>query len=79
MSLFAFGYGIFIIGKTLILGRDMPGYASLMTVILFLGGIQLMSIGIIGEYIGRIVIESKARPIYVIDRVYRGGQAVSDN
>lgn len=77
VSFLAFAYAIFIIGKTLILGRDMPGYASLMTVILFLGGIQLISIGVIGEYIGRLVIESKARPVYVIDRVYEAGQAVS--
>lgn len=77
VSLLAFGYGSFIIVKTLVLGRDMPGYASLMTVVLFLGGIQLMSIGIIGEYIGRLVIESKQRPIYVIDRVYQAGQVVS--
>ncbi|HLF31302.1 MAG TPA: glycosyltransferase family 2 protein [Xanthomonadales bacterium] len=76
VSLLAFTYGMFIIGKTLVLGRDMPGYASLMTAILFLGGIQLMSIGIIGEYVGRLMIESKQRPIYVIDRVYQSGQAV---
>jgi len=77
VSFFAFFYGILIIGKTLVLGVDMPGYASLMTVVLFLGGIQLMSIGVIGEYIGRLVIETKARPVYVIDRVYRAGQDVT--
>lgn len=78
VSVFAFIYGIFTIGKTLLLGIDIPGYASLMTVILFLGGIQLISIGVIGEYIGRLVTEVKARPVYVIDKVYQHGQAVSD-
>ncbi len=59
-------YGLFILGRTLYLGRDVPGYASLMVVILFLGGVQLLFLGLLGEYIGRIYIESKNRPLYVI-------------
>ncbi len=67
---FAFIYGSIIIVKTLIFGIDSPGYASLLSVVLFLGGVQLMGIGILGEYIGRIYIESKNRPIYIIENEY---------
>jgi polyisoprenyl-phosphate glycosyltransferase len=63
-------YAIFIIGRTLINGIDIPGYASLLVAILFLGGLQLISIGILGEYIGRIYIESKQRPRYIIRRIH---------
>ncbi len=63
----AFIYGAFIIAKTLILGSDVPGYPSLMVVILFLGGIQLTALGIIGEYLGRMFNESKQRPLYLIN------------
>ncbi len=59
-------YGTALIIKTLLRGIDVPGYASLMTVVLFLGGIQLMSLGIMGEYIGRIYRETKQRPLYII-------------
>jgi len=70
ISLIAFLYGSVIIVKTLVFGIDLPGYASLLTTILFLGGIQLISIGILGEYIGRIYKEAKRRPIYIIDTIY---------
>lgn len=70
ISLFAFIYGSIVILKTLFLGVDSPGYASTMTVVLFLGGIQLMGIGILGEYIGRIYMESKNRPIYIVENEY---------
>lgn len=63
----SFIFGIWIIAKTLLFGVDSPGYASLITVVLFLGGIQLMGIGILGEYIGRIYLESKQRPTYIIE------------
>jgi len=63
-------YGGWIVMKTLIFGVDLPGYASLLTAILFLGGIQLMGIGILGEYIGRIYSESKQRPIYIVRQRY---------
>lgn len=66
-ALVSFCYGAWIIGKTLVLGDSVPGYPSLMTVILFLGGIQLVALGIIGEYLGRLYDESKQRPLYLVD------------
>lgn len=72
ISIFAFCYGAFILIRTLIYGSPVPGYPSLLVSIMFLGGIQLMGIGIMGEYIGRIYQESKGRPIYVVDDVTRG-------
>jgi glycosyltransferase involved in cell wall biosynthesis len=68
IAAFAFLYGLYIIIKTLILGVDEPGYASLMVVVLFLGGVQLFCFGLMGEYIGRIYKEVKNRPLYVIER-----------
>ena len=67
VACFSFLYGLFIIIRTLILGIDVPGYASLLVCILFLGGIQLIALGIFGEYIGRIFAEVKDRPLYIID------------
>ena len=70
LSMIAFVYGSWIILKTLMFGVDSPGYASIITIVLFLGGIQLMGIGILGEYIGRIYLESKRRPVYIVEREY---------
>jgi len=64
----SFIYGAFIIVRTIFYGADLEGYASLITVILFLGSINLIVIGILGEYIGRIFIESKNRPIYLVKK-----------
>ena len=61
-------YGAQVIVKTLIFGNTVAGYPSLMTVILFLGGIQLMTLGVIGEYLGRIFNETKRRPLYLVER-----------
>lgn len=68
VSFIGFIYMIYIIIKTIVTGVDVPGYASLMVVILFLGGIQLIFLGIIGEYLGRTFNESKHRPLYFIER-----------
>ncbi len=73
----AFGavvYAIQVVVKTLILGSEVPGYPSLMTVVLFLGGVQLMTLGIIGEYLARVFNETKHRPLYLVER-YLPGEA----
>ncbi len=70
VSSFSLLYALVVALRTLFLGRDVPGYASLMVAVLFLGGIQLISIGVLGEYIGRIYLESKSRPHYFIRRVH---------
>jgi polyisoprenyl-phosphate glycosyltransferase len=62
-------YAMFIVARVLWAGVDLPGYASLITVVLFLGGLQLIGLGVIGEYIGRIYLEAKRRPVYVVDEV----------
>lgn len=66
VSLIAFIYMCVIIAKTIIWGEDVQGFPTLMVVILFLGGVQLLSLGIIGEYLGRIFHETKNRPVYVV-------------
>lgn len=64
---FAFAYGAFIIVRTLLFGNPVPGYPSLLVVVLFLGGMQLFFIGLIGEYLGRIFNETKGRPLYLVN------------
>ncbi|MGP4106081.1 glycosyltransferase family 2 protein [Virgibacillus sp. L01] len=66
ISMGAFIYMFIVIFKTLVFGESVSGYPSLMSVILFLGGIQLLSLGVIGEYLGRIFNESKKRPVYLV-------------
>lgn len=70
VSLLSFIYASFLIVRTLVFGVDLPGYASLMVVILFLGGIQLISLGVIGEYLGRVFLEVKQRPVYLVNRLH---------
>lgn len=69
ISFVTFIYGVFIIVETILYGANVDGYASQMVVILFLGGLQLASLGIIGEYIGRIYGETKNRPLYLVKQV----------
>lgn len=66
ISFFAFVYIIITLCKTLIFGIDVPGYVTLLSAVLFLGGITVLSIGIIGEYVGQIYLEAKDRPIYIL-------------
>jgi glycosyltransferase involved in cell wall biosynthesis len=71
-ALITFFYALFIIFKTLVYGISVPGYASLLIIVLFFGCLQLISVGMLGEYIGRIYMETKKRPVYLIRRHYGG-------
>ena len=71
ISLLSFVYAAIIVLRSLVLGADLPGYASFIVAILFLGGIQLIGIGVLGEYIGRIYVDVKRRPHYFVRSVYR--------
>ncbi len=71
ISLLSFSFGLYIIIKTIVFGASVAGWASLSVMISFLSGIQLLSIGILGEYIGRIFGEAKRRPLYFIDTLHK--------
>lgn len=66
IALGAFGYALFLVIYTLVFGRDTPGFASIMVAVLFLGGLNMISLGILGEYVGRIANEVRGRPLYVV-------------
>jgi glycosyltransferase involved in cell wall biosynthesis len=66
VSIFSFMYGIYMVIKTIIYGVDVPGYASIMVVLLIMSGLILLSLGVIGEYLSRIFIEVKQRPAYIV-------------
>jgi glycosyltransferase involved in cell wall biosynthesis len=72
VALGALAYSVYIIIVTLTSGIDVPGYASLMVAVLFLGGLQLLSLGVLGEYVGRILTETKGRPLYVVRETIGG-------
>jgi glycosyltransferase involved in cell wall biosynthesis len=74
-AIVAFAYGALVIGKTLLFGEPVRGYASLLVVVLFLGGLQLMALGIIGEYLARMFIEVKARPLYLVQQTLPSTQS----
>lgn len=77
-ALGAFIYGLFIIVQTLFFGNPVAGYPSLLVVVLFLGGIQLMALGVIGEYLGRMFDETKGRPLYLL-KGYLPANSTDDN
>ena len=70
-AVLSFIYASFLVVRTLIRGIDVPGYASIITVVLFFGSIQLIGLGVIGEYVGRIYYEAKRRPIYLVRKIYK--------
>ncbi|MEO7064606.1 MAG: glycosyltransferase family 2 protein [Dokdonella sp.] len=69
-AVLSFVFGIWVLGKALWFGDAVRGYPSLMVVVLFLGGVQLMALGVIGEYLGRLYVEAKQRPLYLIDEYH---------
>ena len=75
IALGAFIYMIYTIVKTLLFKNPVPGYPTLVVLILFLSGVQLIVLGIMGEYIGRIFLESKRRPPYLIQEYRKGSSS----
>jgi len=73
VSFLAFVYIAFLVIRTMFFGSDLAGYPSMMAVILFLGGVQLLSLGVIGEYIARIFNETKNRPPYFVEEYHKSG------
>ncbi|MBC2835991.1 glycosyltransferase family 2 protein [Paragemmobacter straminiformis] len=76
MALASLGYMLIVVVRTLVFGVDWPGYASLMSAVLFFGSVQLISVGVLGEYIGRIYFETKRRPLYVVETSNIGASAI---
>lgn len=68
-ALFSMAYGFYILFRTLLFGNPVPGYPSLVVIVLFLGGLQLLALGVIGEYLGRMFNETKGRPLYFVQRL----------
>lgn len=74
IALLSLTYAAFIVVTTLIYGVSVRGYSSLLVAILFLGGVQLLSLGLLGEYVGRVLIEAKGRPVYVVRERFGAGE-----
>jgi len=69
VALIAFAYMVVIVGRTLLFGTNVPGYPSLMAILLFFSGVNMIGLGIMGEYLGRVFIEVKRRPLYLVRQV----------
>lgn len=76
-ALISIFYAVYLILRTLAFGRDVPGFASIMVAVLVLGGLQLMALGVIGEYLGRTYMESKRRPLYLVQEVINAEEPAS--
>lgn len=79
IALASMGYGLYLVQRTLFWGIDVPGYASTIVAVLFLGGLNLFTAGLLGEYIGRILIETKQRPLYLVRRRYGAHEKTAPN
>ncbi len=77
VAFLALVYGAFVVGETLIMGNPVPGYPTLVTLMLFLGGVQLIVLGVMGEYLGRVFNETKSRPLYFTNEVSFGDSGVA--
>jgi len=78
LALGAVAYALFILGRVLAVGVDVPGYASLILVLLLGTALNLLSLGMIGEYVGRLFIETKQRPVYLVEGVYQSGRRLPE-
>ena len=79
VSVIGFLYAAYLVVRTMIAGVDVPGYASIMVVTMFLGGVQLICLGFIGEYLGRLYVEAKNRPLYIVSGIERSGARSTDS
>lgn len=78
ISVVGFAYAAYLVVRTLMQGVDVPGYASIMVVTMFLGGVQLICLGFIGEYLGRLYVEAKGRPLYIVAAIETRDDLVED-
>ena len=79
IAFLTFLFAVWVVIKTMLFGSDVAGYPSLMVAILFFGGLQLISLGVLGEYVGRILIETKRRPLYVVRAKVGLGEGIGES